>query len=238
MNCLLCGKEFETTQRRLNDGRGKFCSSSCAHRYIFTEKNPRKKDRIARTCLSCGNLFYVTPYYSIDHPGRPARRFCSRECEHAFHTGERNGKYKDKVERICEVCGKHFFIKQSYARKIPYRCCSNKCMGIWRRETGIAAGKNNPGYVDGSGRPDYNENFFREIRPQCLEYHGLPEDSQWCIHHIDYNSKNDHPLNLIPLPRRTHGKTNHFRKQWKYFFLWYNKMFFYFVIGLKKAKFV
>lgn len=40
----------------------------------------------------------------------------------------------------------------------------------------------------------------------------------WCVHHIDYNKKNNNPINLITLCSSCHGKTNTNRDYWIEYF--------------------
>jgi hypothetical protein len=96
-------------------------------------------------------------------------------------------------------------------------------MGIWRKKTGIAAGENNPFYVHGTNDFHYNKGFKRDVRPDCLERYGLPPDSSYCVHHINYNKNDDHWLNLIPLPRNVHAWMNieETRRAW---FLFYSDL--------------
>lgn len=235
-----CGNGFETTQWRIDHDRGKFCSSSCAHRHIFTENNPRKTDPIILICEQCGTEYL--PYrkaYAKDSPsGRPAQRFCSHECSHAFYSGKNNGNYKDPVMRVCVICGKVFKIKPAQVGVIPYRCCSLECMGKYRIREGLAKGKNNPGYVHGNRHLPYTEDFKLAVRPACLERYGLTQECPDCCHHIDYDKTNNDFMNLIPLSRSIHSLTGQkkFREQW-YVFLTRLNFIFYFING-KSGKFV
>jgi len=51
--CQQCGKEFEETQARIDEGRGKFCSTECT--------NEGKRKPIILICEHCGIEFSVTP---------------------------------------------------------------------------------------------------------------------------------------------------------------------------------
>jgi hypothetical protein len=102
-----------------------------------------------------------------------------------------------------------------------------KCFGI---KNGIRQqGKNNPNYVHGQGRGQYNLEFNpklkKEIRIrdnfecQCC---GLKEENNkrgnkqinLTVHHIDYNKENNKNSNLISLCLKCHLKSNFNRDYW------------------------
>jgi len=72
----------------------------------------------------------------------------------------------------------------------------------------------------------YTKEFNNELKYVIREYYGFT--CQICgkseqilkeklsIHHIDYVKKNNNPLNLIPLCRKCHMKTNEHRGYWKF----------------------
>jgi len=142
--CLYCGKEFGLDKRRSITMRRDFCSHLCANSYINKKLHPG----IFITCKQCGKKIRVSP-------SRKDQEFCSRRCQYNYHTPSikcdycgkefrceriRIEKYKKhfcskiceakskikREERICEVCGKSFFVVPSSKKKF----CSYKCMGL------------------------------------------------------------------------------------------------------------
>jgi len=65
-----------------------------------------KSERIAKTCPTCGWVFYVTRYYA------QRRRYCSRSC---YGQAQRR-----RVTQTCESCGVAFEVIPSYAGKRRY----------------------------------------------------------------------------------------------------------------------
>lgn len=67
--CATCGKEFVTTEGRLADGQGKYCSRACKDR---AEGVPWVK----MTCQHCGKEFEVLP----SRARRGKVKYCGMEC--------------------------------------------------------------------------------------------------------------------------------------------------------------
>ena len=82
-NCLECNKSFETEQRYVNRGHGKFCSTSCAAKH--GNRNKEGSGRITK-CATCGKSLYRTLY----RIGRTKRSFCDRKCKRDFEYNSKN----------------------------------------------------------------------------------------------------------------------------------------------------
>lgn len=72
--CQICGKEFETVNSRIENGRGKYCSRKCSN-------IGQRSELVRMICPTCGKEYFVEPY-RID-----VKKFCSRKCS---KTGEFN----------------------------------------------------------------------------------------------------------------------------------------------------
>lgn len=68
--------------------------------------------KLTRACVHCGESFNF-------HASKPNRKFCSRKCYNE-HTIAR-------VERVCETCGKTFFIWPSQIKHNEGKYCSIAC---------------------------------------------------------------------------------------------------------------
>ncbi len=69
--CLFCGKEFQTDEGRVQDGRGKYCSKVCFNKSMI---------KLAEfTCQHCGKIFTVWP----SRLKRGKTKFCSMSCRRA-----------------------------------------------------------------------------------------------------------------------------------------------------------
>lgn len=98
--CLYCGKQFEDYFEN-----AKFCSKNCYHNY-------RRENGKLKTikCPVCGTLFRQKYTKQI---------FCSVEC--------RVKSTEDKIEYLCDFCGKSFLRTRSEVEKNHKHYCSNEC---------------------------------------------------------------------------------------------------------------
>jgi len=89
-------------------------------------------------------------------------------------------------------------------------------------------GEKNPSWLGGISFEPYGVEFNKEFKEQirqrdnhtCQECGKIQEElkRKLSIHHIDYNKKNNSPLNLISLCIRCHIKTQINRKHWELHF--------------------
>jgi len=74
--CKTCNKNVSITEKRLLDGRGKFCSKKC--QYIYWKGRHKKISKpfsgTYKKCLACGKEFYV--FKSVLNK----KKYCSLEC--------------------------------------------------------------------------------------------------------------------------------------------------------------
>jgi hypothetical protein len=73
LKCLNCGKEFETVNSKIKNGR-KFCCKLCFYQYQKGLK--RKELGVETTCDICGKIFRIYPY-RLKESGVHT---CSKEC--------------------------------------------------------------------------------------------------------------------------------------------------------------
>ena len=111
---------------------------------------------------------------------------------------EKNRKYP-LVTKICPVCGVEFTTAQG--RGDEKTVCSHSCSN-----THFRSGENNGSWIDGRSK------FGGIYRTVCFEY--WPHKCALCdwdlvveVHHIDGDSDNNHPDNLIPLCPNHHRLT-------------------------------
>lgn len=74
--CETCGESFTEFESRINNGRGRFCSTECKHNI----------GRIEVTCCHCGETVKKAKHRT----GRYERSFCSRECNRKWLSIEGN----------------------------------------------------------------------------------------------------------------------------------------------------
>lgn len=183
--CKNCNKEFEDYFKET-----KFCSRTCYEEY---RQSNRKIKRII--CPICDKEFLQV---------RPEQIFCSNECKHKAT--------EDRVECVCEHCGKMFERKRSEVEKNQRHYCSNECKinsMFWSEEDTNML-------IDNYGKLSYKEmsenNIFSiyktvdEIRRRA-GYIGIASSREWSNEEIDILKNNyDKVLRdelLFMLPNRT-----------------------------------
>lgn len=114
--CEYCGNSFLTTNSKINEGKGKYCSRSCADKQHKLINNKKRETPVNRFCERCGKEF-TTNQLAVD----AGIRFCSRRCE------------RNNTECICNECGKIFYIRKERAKDKRY--CSRECHAINRTQT-------------------------------------------------------------------------------------------------------
>lgn len=89
-------------------------------------------------------------------------------------------------------------------------------------------GEKNPAWLGGISFEPYGKEFSPELKEKirkrdnyiCQECNKTQEElkRKLSIHHIDFNKKNNNPLNLISLCLNCHIQTNNNRKHWERYF--------------------
>lgn len=103
VQCKICGKVFETTQERIADGRGKYCSKECQIKSM--------KKRVLVRCYRCGTDFEIRE--------SQAKKFKKHSCPSCLQ------KIRAENNRICAACGKDFYSKQKNAKYCCRQCKTN-----------------------------------------------------------------------------------------------------------------
>lgn len=107
--CEECGDTFTVSPCRAD--AAKYCSRECQNAL----------DEIV--CKECGKEFEARPSTN--------RKFCSRECNYAYKTGENHPNYKERVTETCDTCGEDFRRPKWKAEKADRAFCSEDCRGEW-----------------------------------------------------------------------------------------------------------
>lgn len=97
--CEACGRIFLVKLHKVKEGKGKYCSRACAD------------SGWNEPCANCGKMVHRTP----NHAKRFDNAFCSRECYAEWK--------QDRVERVCQACGKTYETKPS----VHTVYCSGEC---------------------------------------------------------------------------------------------------------------
>lgn len=183
--CKNCNREFKDYSKVT-----KFCNRKCYEEHRQTN---RKTKMII--CPICKKEFLQV---------RPEQIFCSNECKHKLT--------EDKVECVCDCCGKIFERKRSEVNKNKRHYCSNECRinaMFWSEEdTNIL--------IDNYKKLSYKEmsenNIFsvfktaNEIKRRAI-YIGITSSREWSDEEINIlkNNYSQVPMNelMSMLPERT-----------------------------------
>ena len=98
--CENCGKEFES-----NYSKKRFCCRKCYNEFIQKNRQTKKV-----TCPICGNEF---------HQKRIGQIYCCNKCKMIAA--------QNRIECVCEYCGKSFERIVSEVNKNTHHYCSNEC---------------------------------------------------------------------------------------------------------------
>ena len=135
------------------------------------------------------------------------------------HNRNRKNDLKHIHKRYCNNCGKYY---EGWGEKY----CSKECN--CRVVSPFVKGEKHPFWNNGSSFEPYGLEFNKELKEQinardnctCQECGYTQEQLGYKLptHHIDYNKKNNNPINLISLCRNCHSQTNFNRNDWtKYY---------------------
>ena len=183
--CGNCNKEFEDYSKGT-----KFCSRNCYEEHRQLNRKTKKV-----ICSVCNKEFLQLTI---------GQTFCSNKCKHKFT--------EDRIECICEHCGKIFKRKRSEVDKNKKHYCSNECRMnamFWSKEdTNIL--------IENHKKMSYKEmsesNIFStfktvdEIRRRA-GYIGILSSREWSDEEIDilknYYNKISRSELMSMLPNRT-----------------------------------
>jgi ribosomal protein L31 len=242
--CKFCGKEFQTkptTQRP--DGRN-YCSRECF--LNGAGQNFACKRRIEQICPVCGKAFETFPM----RIKKSEILYCSRKCyatdQSRRFRGQDHPRYKEKVKRVCQTCGKAFETDDYRVKTNRGIYCCKKCQNVAFGES--VKGEKNPLWKGGLSFepycPKFNIKFRERVRAwfdyQCTECGQPQSNKKLCVHHVYYNkqaccekNENDeyiytidgeqvkvigNPNKFVALCTTCHHKTNYNRVHWARYF--------------------
>lgn len=111
--CIVCSRSFYKPP----SNPAKACSDDCA-KVLRRQNAGRPRLAQSQTCKVCNETFYKPPSHLAAWPGRT----CSRKCAAVL-------RWKDRIDRTCEHCGKTFKVRHDLVAKGFGIYCSNKCNG-------------------------------------------------------------------------------------------------------------
>lgn len=222
--CLECRRLFKVYKCILKLEKGKFCCKKC-----FL-KNSKKNHYKEFNCFFCNKKIVRKKSKLKRYHNRGY--FCSKKCYGKWSSqnirGEKHHNY-NKRERKCSFCKKKLFIINSAFKKNKMSFCNRRCYGKWISKNRI--GKNSYGWIDGSTLKEYPrafnhllKEFIRKRDNYICQNENCKVPQKECIkvfhvHHIDYNRKNNDPINLILLCQECHYKIKkHNHKYWQEYY--------------------
>lgn len=119
--CPVCSQAFEADKATRT-----YCSHAC---YAVSKrgKPPANKTDIQRICSVCGITFRAVPS-AIKSRGA---KYCSAGCFHKAHAQAMLGRFRKRVSKVCQWCGKTYEIIPSWADASHY--CSRACHYAFKR---------------------------------------------------------------------------------------------------------
>jgi len=223
-NCSICGEEKILTVKVRGWKTAKYCSKKCMG---IGYSRPKVK----LNCKICGNEFEVNKArFEKKNP-----KYCSRKCEYVDRKGRVAHNKLPRKNIVCACgCGQNVEIVVGRIEDVNKRFVlgHNSKARVWNK--GLTqeidervkkfSGKNNGCWSGGVSfepyTPEFNRSLKNFIRKRdnhtCQECKHTEEQLGYklCIHHIDYNKKNNDPKNLIGLCRSCHGQTQFNRNDW------------------------
>jgi len=179
-------------------------------------KLEKAKSQYTFTCNYCDKEFISST---------PKRKFCSNKCI-------AKANYPDKITRNCSYCGNQIQTILCKANN-SNMFCNTECYALYRKfiydqPSGPNShwygkrGNVTPNWRGGISYEPYGSDFDEELKESirkrdeytCQLCGKIQEDEKLSIHHIDYNKKNIHRMNLISLCRACHVRTNGDRDIW------------------------
>jgi len=224
-NCQFCGKEFSTKPTTHRPKGANYCSRECF--LNGAGKNFSGKNRIKNVCPVCGKEFESFPM----RVKKSEILYCGRECyaidQSRRFSGKDHPRYKEKIIRKCQNCGKEF---EEYEYRIKDNrgiYCSKRCQNIAFGES--VKGDKNPLWRGGVSFEPYCPKFNNEFRSRVrtyFEYKCLlcgksqkENGKKLCVHHVNYKKEaccdEDIPRYFVTLCVSCHAKTNNNREKYQ-----------------------
>ena len=157
---------------------------------------------ITKKCLTCGKEFRL--FYCQ----RNDRKYCSRACA-SVATGKRYSAARTVI--TCLQCGKQFEIAPH--RKAAAKFCGRQCQNTWLSRA-YAQAKGDA--MRGTGKKtkylkEANRHQHRIVAEKKI---GRKLEKGEVVHHVDENSWNNDPDNLVVITQSIHARI-HFTKNRK-----------------------
>ena len=203
-NCKICNKEFDVYKYRKNTAN--FCSQRCLG--LFRKGKVNLK--LGRDCSGNKN-----PMYGKKHSEETKKKLSLMKFGQIISDEQR------KKQSIRFSGNKNPMYGKKHSEE------TKKKMSVFRLVNGCAKLDKNPNWQGGKSFElygfEFNDYLKKKIRERddytcniCLVRDHF---SNFPVHHIDYDKKNNQERNLITLCPECHLKTNYHRDNWKIWFL-------------------
>jgi hypothetical protein len=198
VQCAWCGTEIEKYPQQVEQNKsGRFF---CSQEHRARAGKPHTVE--PKPCEWCGKEFVS---YDVKRGGG---RFCTKSCYDEWQR-------RNRVERVCEQCGKTFTRSASYETRQVARFCTRKCEAESRIKRALGRTHNGkPAVLDSSGyvrvyEPDhpaaYKGGWIAEHRLVAEHELGRRITADEHVHHINGDKTDNRPENLAVLGHGEHS---------------------------------
>jgi len=230
IKCDYCGLEKEKFPSLIRDQKNHFCSIKCRGKFLSENNKGESHHNFSQVkvkCIIC-EIEILRQKHLAENVDK--KFVCSKEClsilQSKLRSKENNPNYKGGKFIPCEICGKEKWVLPSRQVKNEDRFCSKECFGEWAKRTNLSSLENNANWRGGISFEPYSFEFNTKLKDEirrrdsytCQICGKLETKRKSCVHHIDYNKKNNSEENLIALCTSCHGITNFNREHWKEYF--------------------
>lgn len=228
VKCDWCMRGIFKSRYSLRINKHHFCNNTCCSLFkAGRDAYGKKVKKIKINCSWCNK----TLQRFLSRINNKKHFFCNKKhmglwLKHNIIGKKHHGFCKKEIK--CDYCNKIILRSKWWLKNNKHNFCDSLCFGKGYKK--YYSNKNSPMYVNGESRTPYSLEFsyplkeFIRKRDKYLCQNqdcGVPQKEcirKLDVHHIDYNKKNNDPINLIALCYKCNTKANFNRKYWQNYY--------------------